>query len=249
MKKLIIAISVILCAILILNMPLPTKQGINYAVRLYRIPLYIKVIEFIDRDYRYGRLAGDIVRGKNDETEKALAVLGWVKDNIRTDIPEGWPIYDDHIWNIVVRGYGLPDQLSDVFTTLCMYAGMPAGWVRINADDSSHQLVLSFVKVGGRWLIFDVFRNKYFLNDKGGIASIDDIPAGGYDKDDAIKIVPGLDKRYEEYFKNLKYYTGDFDLRVKKQMPIQRVLYEISKPFVRYREADTLKERMDGAAR
>ncbi len=225
--KLIIFSLIFAVCLTALNMPVPTRQGVNYSVRVYKIPLYIKIMEFIDRDYRYRRLSLEITSGKRSEKEKVMAVLGWVRSSIKTDFPGGWPIYDDHILNIIIRGYGASDQIADVFTTLCAYSGLPAGWARIISPDQKRSLVLSLVKFDGRWRVFDVFRDMWFINDEGDVASTDDILAHRYKK----ALTAGSDFDYEEYFKNMEQYINGITLRPKKQMPLQRIMYEASNLF------------------
>lgn len=225
-KKIGLFITAVLLCALILNIEVPTKQGINYSVRTYRIPLYIKIMEFISRDYRYRALAGQITKGKKTETDKAMSILAWTEQNIKTEIPESWPIYDDHIWNIIIRGYGADDQISDVFTTLCMYAGLPAGWARIYMPGHTDGLVLSFVKIGGRWRVFDVAQKTYFVNDTGEIASCEDILSDRYDKKRAMAVLARSGLTYEDYFKNMMPYVEDVTLRSRLQMPFRRALYE-----------------------
>ena len=54
-----------------------------------------------------------------------MEIFIWTCENIRKQ-PDGLPVIDDHVWHIIIRGYGEPDQSSDVFTTLCNYAGIRA---------------------------------------------------------------------------------------------------------------------------
>ena len=60
---------------------------------------------------------------------RVLAVFDWTARRIQPT-PEGWPVVDDHILNIIIRGYGMTDQRADVFATLTTYAGVPAFWQR-----------------------------------------------------------------------------------------------------------------------
>lgn len=226
MRKTSVFILALLIVVIILNISVPTKQGVNYKVAVYRIPLYIKIIEFIDRDYRYRNLSHDIISGIKEDREKALKILEWVRSNIKSDMPKDWPVYDDHILNIIIRGYGVSDQLNDVFTTLCMYSGLPAGWARIIAPGSSKALVLSFVMIDGKWCIFDVSRGIYFIGDDGGVANLEEISSRRY-KDSSRKI-EGFDLAYKDYIDNVGPYIKDITLRVKKQMPFYRIIYETS---------------------
>ena len=229
-KRRSIVIAFICAAFLIgLNIPVPTRQGVNYKVRVYKIPLYIKMIEFISRDYRYAQLSGEITSGKGSDKEKVMAILEWVRANIKTDFPSEWPIYDNHILNIIIRGYGASDQIADVFTTLCAYSGLPAGWARIILPDQEKSLVLSLVKMDGKWRVFDVFRYTWFINDTGDIASTDDILSDRY-KNDAQR--PGeAGFAYKEYFKYMEAYIKDITLSLTKQMPFHRALYEAATLF------------------
>lgn len=76
----------------ILNIPVTSQQGVNYVVRTIKMPLYIKGIEFIDRDYHYKELVKEICQGCTNDEEKVLALFEWTHQNIKRDIPEDWPI-------------------------------------------------------------------------------------------------------------------------------------------------------------
>ena len=106
-------------------LPATTRQGLNFEVSARRTPLYIKAMEFLVRDHEYRRLADEITAGATTDEQRALALFGWTRTHIRPR-PGGWPVVDDHILNIIIRGYGEDDQMADVFTTLTTYAGVPA---------------------------------------------------------------------------------------------------------------------------
>ncbi len=231
MRRLTIFIIGLTLVTALLNVPLPTKQGINYEVRVYRIPLYIKLIEFIDRDYRYRMLSREITKDLRSDMDKAATILKWVRSNIKTDIPEGWPVYDDHIWHIIIRGYGGADQAADVFTTLAAYSGLEAGWARVFIPEDRGSLVLSFVKIDGGWRVFDVMRGVNFTNDEGDIASVEDILAGRYEKETARQEVGLSGRTYEDYFRYMEGYMHDIASKPRKQMPFKRILYEFKNIF------------------
>ena len=230
-KNIIIALSVGIFLGLVFNIGVPTKQGVDYEVLTYRIPLYIKIIEFVDRDYRYRRLVKKIINGKRTDEEKAIAILEWVRYNIKTDFPKDWKIYDDHILNIIIRGYGTEDQINDLFTTLCAYAGLPAGYKIVRVAGNEKGLILSFVRIKGEWCPFDAFRGVYFLNDKGDIASLDDIVKNRYDMKAAQKHIGDSRLTYEDYFKGIPAHIDDIALRPKMQMPLRRTFYELTNFF------------------
>ncbi len=187
-------------------------------------------MEFISRDYHYRELARQISSSEQSKLAKGIKILNWTHENIR-EVPEGFPVIDDHILNIIIRGYGTMDQSADVFTTLCSYSGIPAFWSWITPKEGGPRYVLSFVKVDGKWLVFDSYLGQYFLNKDGSIASIEDLI-----KDDSIiksakykPVIFGIP--YERYFNNLGSIDKEGFSRAKKQMPLSRLIIEVKERF------------------
>ncbi len=166
---------VVVCG-LIAHWPVSTKQGINYRVRTLRMPLYIKVIEFLDRDYHYRCLAREITAGVESDAARAEAILRWMRERLYAGIPTGLPVMDDHVWHIIVRGYGGDDQLVDVFTTLASYAGVEAAAVhRLRPDDGEAGIAMALVRLNGRWVPVDPYRGFWFTDERGVPADIEAI--------------------------------------------------------------------------
>ncbi len=155
------------------NLPLTTRQGFNFEVSTHRLPLYLKAFEFLDRDAQYRQLAGEITQGAASDQARVVAVFDWTARRIQP-APDGWPVVDDHILNIIIRGYGLGDQRADVFATLATYAGVPAFWQRVKAPGTEDGVILTFVRVDGRWTVADVANGFLFRNDRGELAGADD---------------------------------------------------------------------------
>jgi hypothetical protein len=151
----------------------PTKQGVNYEVRSYSMPLYIKMIEFLDRDYQYRRIVREIVSGKTSDGEKAVAIFDWCVRNIKHQ-PKELAIIDDHPYSIIVRGYGVDDQLEDVFTILCTYAGYEAFYKMFRTPAGKDNFI-SFVKFGGKWHAFSAWGNAYPRDDGGHPVPVEDL--------------------------------------------------------------------------
>jgi hypothetical protein len=151
--------------------PTETKQGVNFAVSSHRLPLYAKTLDFLQRDSSYARLASRIAAGHAQPEARTLAVFAWTRDNIR-DTPGGFPVVDDHVWNIVIRGYGEADQKADVFTTLSMYAGVPAFFS--NRAGESGTAVLSYAWIDRQWRVFDVDNGVIFRTRQGTLASAEE---------------------------------------------------------------------------
>lgn len=173
MKKryLFIAVALALaCGLIFINVP--TKYGIDYKVYTYKMPLYIKIIEFVDRDYQYRRITNEITAGKVSSEDKVLAIFNWCVGHIKHK-PEGLTVVDDHPMNIIIRGYGAGDQFEDIFTILCTYAGYESFYKEFKDPDKGVYL-MSFVKMGDKWYPFSVSHNVYAVVD-GHPASTDDI--------------------------------------------------------------------------
>lgn len=208
-----------------------TKQSIDSVTYSSRIPLGLKAFELFDRDYHYRELAARITKVSKTPEEKAIAIFNWTCGNIKTDFPKEWPVVDDHVWNIVVRGYGVGSQTADVFTTLCAYAGLPAMVYRVHAKEGGSKIILSLVKAGDKYYIFDTIRRNIFFDRSGRLATLNEII-----KDPSIvslaankPVVAGV--AYEDYFKDLKPVGRLGTTRPELQMPFKRLWHEFLKPF------------------
>jgi hypothetical protein len=144
---------------------------VNYEVTPHSLPLYAKALDFLDRDVNYRRLAADVTSGATTDEARLRAVFDWTRAQVR-DTPSGFPVIDDHIWHIIVRGYGENDQKADVFTTLLTYAGVRAYWILIGPRP---ELVLSLVRVDGSWHPVDVAGGVVFRTAQGGLATVEDL--------------------------------------------------------------------------
>lgn len=160
-----------------LSITVTSRQGIDYITKTIRIPLYLKVLDFYDRHYNYKWLVKTITAGQTDDLKKAISILQWSHANV-AEQPKGLRVVDDHVWHIIVRGYGLDEQVQDVFSTLCNYAGLPAFCARVGKTGSTR--VLSFVRLNGRWTVFDAAKGVYFAGPDGGVADVKDVEAGNF---------------------------------------------------------------------
>ncbi len=221
----IVCFSVVI--LLILNISVTSKQGINYVVRTIEMPLYIKIIEFFDRDYHYRELVSRVCRGYHTPEDKVLALFKWTHQNIKTDIPQGWPIIDDHVWSIIVRGYGVMDQLSDVFTTLCNYAGADAFYTWIYSVDKDKRIAFSLVKIEEKWRIFDPYNGNYFKNENGELADIEELTTGRTWFTESLD--GKSDINYAVYIDNLPLVSNIGLTRANIQSPLNRLLFELKR--------------------
>jgi hypothetical protein len=204
-------ILILTIAILIFNIPVTTRQGIDGELFVRKIPLYAKTCGFLYRDYQYKALSRQITSDIENDTDKVRAIYDWTIANIRK-VPEGFPGVDDHIWDIIVRRYGCSDQLADVFTTLTSYAGYEAFWKKLRLAGIGGGLVLSFVKIDNKWRIFDVYHKKSFM------------------KKEELSLPTPCGPTYTEYLKTMdKSKFNSCIRRSDEQKIFPRIIYEFQK--------------------
>ena len=157
--------------------PVSTRQGVNFEVSARRMPLYLKAMEFVDRSAEYSRIAE-----RHHQRYRLRRRQGAWRSfdgpgSISSLCRRGFPVVDDHILNIIVRGYGQPDQQADVFATLTTYAGLPAFWQSMGktAAGQGGGVPLTLVSISGRWVVFDVAEGAVFRNARGELATLDDL--------------------------------------------------------------------------
>ncbi len=204
-------IAVLLMVIFIFTTNSVTKQGINYKFHAIKIPLYLKLHNFFDRHMNYGWMVNQIVNNKMTDQQKAEAIYDWTTRCILRQ-PSQLPIVDDHVWNIIVRGYGVDEQMADVFATLSNYAGLKSFFMTCEGvkGSSPGNVVLAAVYFDGAWHLCDLYHQTVFLNKQNKWASISELASSDW-KD--ISIVQSLQRQnnisYQNYFKKLNEIDYD----------------------------------------
>lgn len=226
MKKFYAGLLVVLAILgigLALNTKVTIRQGIDYKVRTLKMPLYLKLIDFYDRHLNYKQLTIEILASAGKKTSDGttvLAIFNWTVANIAKQ-PKELPVIDDHVWHIIVRRYGADDQFQDVFATLCNYAGLNAFFDQLSTEEGQRK-PFAFVKVGNKWVVFDVFNGVYFRNAQGAIAGVDDLVSGQWREENVKEHIP--EDYYRAYFKSLP--LTDFNQqkfsRSRIQSPLRR---------------------------
>lgn len=229
MKKISAVILFLVMISVVLNIEVTTRQGINFRVHEIKLPLYLKVLDYLDRHYNYRQFVRSITAGMNDKDGKVLKIFDWVHINIRRT-PAGFPIMDDHPMNIIIRGYGVEDQFEDIFTILCYYVGAKAFYANIKSHDGRSFLV-SFVKLKRGWAAMSAYSGMYIKNDDRP-AAIDEI------LDDRSLVVPfasGIQYFDEEAFFDF-VNAPNFDKyleRTSAQSPYGRLTYYLEHKILR----------------
>ena len=211
---------------MVLNIEVTTRKGVNYKWQTIRIPLYLKILNFFDRHFNYAWLVSRIVDKNESAQEKVLKIFHWTYENIRHQ-PEELSVTDDHVWYIIVRGYGARDQISDVFTTLCNYAGVDAFYSQVYSRDRTHRVPLSFVRIEKRWFVFDPYYGIYFGDKQGQLIDIGSLKSGNNWTMESLGAKPDIE--YMIYLDNLPSVKEIGLNRANIQSPINRLIYEIKK--------------------
>ena len=204
--------------------PVTTRQQVDYQPSVKQVPLYAKAIAFLHRHIEYGLLAREITQGLRSERERALAVFEWTRTHIRPT-PKGWPIVDDHVLHIIIRGHGAADQQADVFTTLARYAGLPAFW-------RQGRVVFSFVRVDGRWAMFDVANGLAFADASGALIEVEELLR----RPELVQAVAGPRSiggiPYSGHVEALRPFRVPEVLRAEQQMPWPRLVFELRRALM-----------------
>lgn len=227
MRKVIAIFLIIASIIFVLNFEVSTRQGVDYQVRILKMPLYLKLLDFFDRHFNYKMLVKDMIKDAKTEEEKALSILEWTYQNIEP-APEGMPIMDDHVWYTIVRGYGVHDQFQDVFTTLCNYVGLKAFFYYVYSQDRTQRIPLSFVCIKDKWVAFDAYAGVYFKDKDGKLVDIEAIKSNEWTVEYLGKDLRS-DIDYSIYIDSFPSGNDAGLTRANTQSPLNRLLFEIKK--------------------
>ena len=212
-------------AAFVLNRSVSTKQGINYQVHQIRLPLYLKILDFVDRHYNYKNLVFNIIGNTKDDNDKTIKIFDWITFHVQKN-PRELPIIDDHPLNILIRGYGVSDQFEDIFTILCTYARLQA-FSKMFKNSSGEAYFISFIRIKGRWCPLSAFANVYPVKNEI-IASVDDILVDSELLIPFESNLPNFER--DSFLKEIR--SMDFDIwssRIKGQSPVGRAACFIRK--------------------
>jgi hypothetical protein len=206
------------------------RQGVNSHVREIQIPLWRKAWHLLDRHWQYQEIVSGIISGRESPEEKVLKIFKWTHERIKGHFPEDYPIIDDHVLHIIIRGYGTRDQVADVFTTFLAYADVDSRLHLLRNEEGRIVMVFTTVRLGGEWRLFDPHAGVYFRTSHGEIARVKDFVAHPQELR-AVSLGPrsqGLSAGdYGRALQRIDLSKG-FN-RGRHQMPIPRLWYELTR--------------------
>ena len=224
MRRVMMSLSGIVLAVILVGMiPTVSKQGVNEALVLHRIPLWQKAANFYLRHVEFERWAKEAAGGETDPQRRVLRLMDWTMKQVQHRPPE-MPFVDDHISHIVLRHYGNDGQLAEVFTALTSYSGNEGRWEFYTPTGAKHRVALSFVRSEDGWWVFDLWNGGWFETPDGKIATIADFrqPDRLRRRGQAPEILDGTP--YLDYYRDLdRVFKRSFS-RAPGQMPWHRLL-------------------------
>lgn len=203
--------------------PTTSQVGVNHVISTQTLPLWAKTVDFLRRDMNMSATAREVIGPHGDADARATAALAWTRGRVLLQ-PAALPIIDDHLWHIIVRGYGERDQLADVFTALLSYAGVPAYWTLVGQPPD--ELPLSFVWIRDQWRVYDVAHGIAFRNRQMDLATPAELAADPQ-LITAAAAAAHLDAaRYAAYFTGFQPPVAPDVSRADLQMPRRRLWQE-----------------------
>jgi len=252
--KIIIILILFLSFYFILNKETSRYVGINYKIIEYKIPFYLKTMDFITRHYNYKNLAIKINHNNETEVEIVFNTTKWILENIKR-LPKNVEIVDHHPFTIIERRLGTKDQFNDVLSILLTYSGIESFYSYFG--DKKHPLTL--FKIKNYWYVIDPYYGVYFADKNGLFISIDDLKNNQWQifnlESENIKF-QDIQKIFDNRFKNYSELDEFYRRAIKKttffsskkiddsniyfrggrsyiQSPLNRIKYELHKFLIK----------------
>lgn len=219
-KKTILVLSVLTLLFCLAQWPTTTRQGINWEVKEIQLPLYFKALQFISRHYEMKYYIQQILQNETNDWAKIKKLHTWMDSHIHPP-PKDFDIIDDHPLHIFIRRYGTGDQMVDLFSLLCAYAGFRAFYTDFKSNKGACSL--AFVKHKEAWYLFDLFHGIEFIKEDQTWATLQDIQNNHFLLKNSQKNKTSLSR--EDYYSLLKNFNPDqsSSTRNLQQMPWTRL--------------------------
>jgi len=153
---------------IILNIDTKKKILVNNNVIEYKIPLYLKILNFLNRHYNYKYIVKGINDKKQNKEEIVINISKWVHQNIKK-IPIGVDYIDSDPLSTATRRLGQQYQFSELLSVFMIYSNIDSYFF----NNHIHQL--TFFKINNYWSVIDPYYGIYFINENETFASIEDL--------------------------------------------------------------------------
>jgi len=174
--KLLILSSIVIFFILIVQVNTERKISINYEVSVYKIPIYLKLLDFMNRHYNYKHLVNNINSNNSTDEDKIINTTNWVISNIKKiNLNQDIDIVDHHPITIVERRLGIDEQFSDILSVLLVYSDIDSFFKFVKLVNVEAYYPLTFFKIYNYWSIADPQNGIFFLDEKNNFINIDNL--------------------------------------------------------------------------
>ena len=201
-----------------LNKTTTQRIGIDYVVRDYEIPLYLKLYNFYGRHLNYKFLVNEITKNSDSDLDKVLDISKWLNNNIQK-IPKGVEVIDSHPLTIIDRRLATKDQFSDLLSVMLVYAGIDSFFWMGNKN------ALTFFLLNESWSIIDPYYGVVFLNRGGKIASIQELKNEDWEPFtfelqpiDVKNFIEIFNNQFDDFKQVKEYYMKQFFLIPTQEM-------------------------------
>lgn len=200
--KLLILSSLVIFFVLIMRVETERRISINYEVSEYKIPIYLKLLDFMNRHYNYKHLAKNINNKNSTDKDKIINSTNWVIANIeKINLNQNIDIVDHHPITIVERRLGIDEQFSDILSVLLVYSNIDSFFKIIKLDNVDSYYPLTFFKIYNYWSIVDPQNGIFFLDENNNFINIDNLKKQKFNLvDKNLKIINH--DNFLEYFDN-----------------------------------------------
>lgn len=172
MKKIFLTIFLLFLILFFFLLKQETTRSIsiNFTNYEYKIPVYVKLFDFMQRHLNYKYLVDDINKDHKNDRNKVINLSKWIFKNIQKISPsDNIDIVDHHPLTIVERRLGKSDQFSDILSVLLVYSNIDS----FSMVFDNH--TLTFFNIDNRWFFLDPYLGIFFINDEKDLVDVDDI--------------------------------------------------------------------------
>jgi len=157
-----------------------------------------KLASYLHRELVYKTITDKVTEGVSADREKALRLMGYVHEHVVAN-QAGYEIIDKHPLNDMLRGVGACDQIANTLITLARKAGIKGRLIFLRGYQESSKHSVCDLYINGKFRIFDPTFDLVFLDNKGGIATFDDVQREG------ATLEPIVQSRVSRMLKNFDY--------------------------------------------
>ena len=153
--------------------------------------------------------------------KKILKIFSWVVTNIQP-VPTGLHVIDDHLFNVIIRGYGASDQRTETFGLLASCMGFYASSLKLTPPGNQKGIFVSLIKSKHDIWIFDIVNQIAFRDADGHLVDLHNLIANPslIERAAGDLIIEGIP--YPKYILYISALQPDFS-RLEAQKPFPRI--------------------------